>query len=224
MLEPDTQKRWRTYLDAEQDRIHDISILALEHFIDALLRQDQSSWQIWAQSLAIQISNEKSEVPVRLPLFRRVILPALIEGISRGTPHCARALAEFQFLLLKTQDVQLPERLRTRESLLQEALRQDSTDQLARERLVKLWVSILEYSIHELPDGILYMREFASLDECNKLLEILEQFKTHVEILEQQEQYSSLVTECELHFRSYRDYLLHGWLEGSYEHYFETHL
>ena len=224
MLEPDTQKRWKTYLDAEKDRIQDVTVAVLENFMDALLRQDQSSWHSWAQDLAIQISNEKSEVPVRLSLFRRVILPALTEGISRGTPHCARALAEFQSLLLKTQEIQLPENLQTREALLQEALRQDYTDQLARERLVKLWVSKLEYAIHELPDGILFEREFASLDGCNKLLELLQNFKTNVELLGQQEQFSSLMTECELHFRSYREYLLYGWLEGSYEYYFETHL
>jgi hypothetical protein len=224
MLEPDALKLWQFYLDAEKDRIQAVTVLALERFIDALLGEDQQLWQTWAQDLAIQISNKKSEVPVRLPLFRRVILPALVEGISRGTPHCARALAEFQSLLLKTQDVRLPEHLRTRESLLQEALRQDSTDQLARERLIKLLESKLEYAIHELPDGILFEREFASLDGCNKLLELLEHFKTHVEILKRQEEFSSLITNCELHFRSYRDYLLHGRLEGYYEQYFETHL
>jgi hypothetical protein len=80
--------------------------------------------------------------------------------------------------------------------------------------LVKLWALKLEYAIHELPNEILFEHEFASLDECHKLLELLENFKTHVEILEQQEQFSSLITECELHFRSCRDYLLHGWFKG----------
>ena len=31
MLEPHTQKRWKTYLDAEQDRIYAVSVSALEN-------------------------------------------------------------------------------------------------------------------------------------------------------------------------------------------------
>jgi hypothetical protein len=224
MLEPETLKLWQVYLDAEKDRIQYVTMPALEKFIDALLGEDQQIWQNWVQDLAIQISDQKSEVIVRLPLFRRVIFPALIEGISREIPGCARALAELRLIPYKTQENQLPEHLQTSEALLQEALRQDPTDQLARVRLIRSWASKLEYAVHELPDGILFGQEFATLEECHKLLDLLEEFKTHVNMLHQNEQFSDLITECELHFRSYRDYLLHGWTEGSYEHYFEAHL
>jgi hypothetical protein len=224
MLESDTQKLWQKYLDAEKDRIQYVTMPALEVFIDTLLHEDQQKWHVWARDLAIQVSDEKSDVPVRMPLFQRVLLPALTEGISQEIPGCARALAELQLLPYKTQENQLPEHLRTSEALLQEALRQDPTDQLARVRLIRSWASKLEYAVHELPDGILFGQNFATLEECHKLLDLLEEFKTYVNMLHQSEKFSDLITECELHFRSYREYLLHGWLEGSYEHYFETHL
>ena len=222
MLTLAAQKLWEAYLAAEDDRIREVTMPALDRFIEAVLAHDPAVWHAWGRDLAIGVSDGQLDVPVRFPLFRRVVLPALAEGVVRGIAHCARALASFESLLANTPEVPLPEPLQSAVELLREALARDPADRLARERLVERWQGYLEYTLHELPAGVLYGRDGATIQECGELLELLGEFRTHVAILEQEERVADLVAECDQHFRAYRDYLQDVPRVDSYERFLEA--
>lgn len=217
---PTTERLWQQYLEAETNQVRRVMLPALERFIDALLDEDEVTWHQWALDLAAQVSDAGADVPIRFPLVARVLLPALTDGVLRGVPGCMRWLACFSGG--SPSDIRLPEHLRTTVGLLKEAIRIDPADQISRDRLVHLWAQTFEYSLHELPAGVLYGHNGATIPECDELLVFLQEFRVYEAGLDQPSRFAELVAECDLHFRSYREYLAQGRPGGSYEQFCET--
>jgi hypothetical protein len=218
MMDASIEALWSDYLAAERDRIRDVMMPALDRFIDKLLEQPAPEWREWARGTAASVSDDNaSAVPVRFPLFRRVLLPVLVDGVLKAEPGCARWLASFESLLVNTRETGLPESQSTTVGLLEEALRVDPGDELARRRLVDRRASYMEYTLHEVPSGVLYGTDGASAEQCQELLLLLERFKEDVAITGQGERFAELIAECDLHYRSYADYLRAGPPYGGYE-------
>lgn len=214
MIGSTIESLWQQYLEAEKKQNRLVSLPAQDRFIDALLSEDQATWHSWAYELAAKIWDAKVDIPIRYPLITRVLLPALNEGALNGVPGCLRWLAVCG--RGSQLDARLPEHLRTPVGLLKEAIRVDPNDRLARERLLEIWAPTFEYSLHELPAGVLYGHNGATIPECDELLEFLDEFRSYAAGLEQPSRYASLIADCDRHFRSYREYLIEGRL-GSYE-------
>lgn len=221
MLSSECEELWAAYKEAERDRIRVLLLERLDVFLDRLLSESPDVWRPWALEIAEMVADGGSEIPIRLPLFRRVLLPALAEGVTRKEPGCARWLAHFASLFHLCDMSDLPDQMRTAVAFLQEAVRLDPDDSEARRRLVERHASYLNYTVHELPAGVLYGHNGATPEQCEELLELLAEFRTHVEIRGDQEKYTELINECGLHYRAYRDYLLTGRPGGSYERFVE---
>ena len=220
MLESRLQDLWDAYLAAERDRIRAVMMPALDRFVDALLESPPDIWKPWARKIAADISDRSMDTPVRFPLFRRAILPALAEGVLRQEPGCARWLASFESLLVNPEP-SLPPELRTSVALLAEAVRIDPTDDIARRRLIDRHAWYLEYTLHELPVGVLCGIDGASPNECDDLLALLDEFKAHVAVTRQEERFSELIRECEFHYNAYAAYLRSGPPYEGYQRYLE---
>ena len=221
MLDSRLQKLWDSYLAAEHDGIRAVTMPALERFLDALLESPADTWKRWAKEIAADISDRSVSIPMRFPLFRRVVLPALAEGVLRQERGCARWLASFESLLLNSCETHLPPELRTGVALLAEAVRLDPSDHIARGRLIDRQASYLEYTIHELPTGVLCGSDGASLNECEDLIALLGEFKAHVVVMRQEARYSELIRECEFHYNAYASYLRTGPPYEGYDRYLE---
>ena len=219
MLIPELERLWAAYLDAEVDRIRAVTMPAIDRFIDALLARPREEWTRWAKDVAAAVADRGEGVPIRFPLFRRVLLPVLAAGVRQGEPGCARWLAHFEPLLVHTPGSDLLEHLQTAHGLLREAARVDPTDELARRRLVRVRADYLEYTLHELPAGVLYDRDGATVGGCDELLSELAEFREHLAATGQAAEYGRLVAECDFHYRAYRDYLTTGRPGGSYGRY-----
>ncbi len=217
-LSPESERRWAAYLAAERDRVRAVTMPALDAFLEALLAEPPSAWKGWAKNLAREVADERASWPVRLPLFRRAILPALVEGMVAREPGPARWLASFDQLLFHAPG-ELPDGLRTPEALLREALRVDPQDQRARRKLVENLASYLEYTLHELPAMVLWDAASATAEQCVELQALLADFREHTDRIQETTRYADLIKECDLHFRGYREYLLAGRPGGSYEAY-----
>src|SRR5258708_19208251 len=98
-MSAETMQLWQDYLAAEGVRVRQQALGALEGFTDAMLKLPPDVWQPWARELAMQVVDEHEETPIRLPLFRTVIFPALRTGLEESIPGCARWLAGFAQLL-----------------------------------------------------------------------------------------------------------------------------
>ena len=221
MLDSRLQDLWDSYLAAERDGIRAMTMPALDRFVDALLESPPELWKSWVKKIACDISDLSVDTPVRFPLFQRAILPALAEGVLRQEPGCARWLASFESLLVKSTDPPLPPELRTSVALLTEAVRLDPADDIARRRLIDRHASYLEYTLHELPVGVLYGTDGASANECEDLIGLLSEFKTHVAVTGQRERYAELIRECEFHYNAYAAYLRGGPPYKGYQQYLE---
>jgi hypothetical protein len=137
--------------------------------------------------------------------------------VIAGAPGAARWLAHFPNLMFHTDLSSLPESLRYKPGLLQEALRVDANDLTARGALLKFQQSILDYAVHEVPDAVLDGTDGATVEGCTQLLEILADFKRNAEILGVQGEHVDLIEECELHLNGYRDFLIEPGRHQSYE-------
>lgn len=221
MLDSHLQNLWDSYLAAEHDGIREVRMPALDRFLDALLKSPPDIWKLWARKIAADISDRSVETPMRFPLFQRVVLPALAEGVLRQEPGCARWLASFESRLLNSPDPLLPPELRTCVALLAEAVRLDPSDDIARRRLIERHASYLEYTLHEVPVGVLCGADSATLTECEDLLALLGEFKTHVAVTREEARYAELIRECEFHYNAYAAYLRSGPPYEGYERYLE---
>jgi hypothetical protein len=86
MLDPAIEELWAEYMRAERDRIRAVMMPALDRFIAGLLRLPGEGWREWAKDIAASVADRAADIPVRLPLFRRVLLPALAEACGAGNP------------------------------------------------------------------------------------------------------------------------------------------
>src|SRR5207245_263281 len=108
MLDPELRRLWVEHLTAEKDQVRDAKMPLLGRFIDQLLSRGPDTWRRWAKQTAAAVADGDSTVRVSPPLFRRVFLPALAEGIRNQEPGCARWLAHFETLLRNTTESDLP--------------------------------------------------------------------------------------------------------------------
>ena len=223
MLPPDIEVTWQRYLKEERNGVRTEALRLLNRFIGALLSQAPSLRHSWTMHIAATIVDERIDLPVRFPLFRRVLRPILVEGVNQHEPGCARWLAAFDSMLYHSLPTGLPPELESRTGLLREAIRLDPCDKQALEQLVASEASYLSYTLHELHTGVLYGHNSATSEQCEKLLNGLSEFETHLHQSGQIGRYPELVNECRFHYQAYRQYLMINRRETSYERYLQTY-
>lgn len=149
VLDADVEALCNHYLQAERKHVRKEMKQSLDTFIGKLLAVDESTRNSWALQFARDVSDHGRDVPVRMPLFERILFPALRDGVIAKISGCARWLACFNLLLCQSQSCQneLPEMQRNESGLLLEALRVDPNDTQSRRRLVDADASHLRYCI-----------------------------------------------------------------------------
>lgn len=107
--------------------------------------------------------------------------------------------------------------------LLSEALRVDPGDTISPLRLIEFEARYLNYTLHEVPAGVLYdFFRGATVEECDELLARIGDFVSLVELAGVRENYKELIQDCAFHYQSYRDYLLVRTPGDSYKAYLEN--
>lgn len=217
MLGNKLETLWNNYLQAEKLRARGEMLSSLQRFIDELLQLSPEVWHQWAKAIAAAVSDHDAKTPVRFPLFHRVLLPALVDGVLHNEPGCLRWLALLKSNFPRTPLPDLPSDLQTTLGLLMEAVHVDPTDKKARKALVSHHASYLQYTLHELPSGVLYGPNGASLDQCAELQSLLSEFRAHVAILGEENRYADLIRKCTFHYAAYAEYLRAAPIPGGYQ-------
>jgi hypothetical protein len=213
------QELWEAYLRVEGRGIRSDKLAALEHFIGALLNLPEHLWKDWARALAAEVVDGGAEVQIRMPLFERVLFPALLEGLDAGRPGCARWLAGLSQEVYRCRGCMErlgPERS-TEVALLRKALAHDPLDVRSRRRLIEQMGWQLQHALHEVPSGVLYGMDGATPEQCDELLLELEEFRALLTAEGGEATCHALVRRCAYHFRAYKEYLLNRELYGGYE-------
>ena len=209
MIPAKTKQLWEDYLAAERVRIRQQSLVALGLFTDALLQLPTEIWHSWARELASRVVDEREDIPIRLPLFRAVIFPALQAGLETSVPGSARRLAGFAQLLFKSPSCQeqLPENLRSEHGLLLRAVQDDQKDIRAKKRLLVLMRSRFDYILHELPSGVLYGHDGATIKQCDELITELSDYERLAQEIGSEDADRELIAEARFHIPAYQRYL-----------------
>src|SRR5262245_23239927 len=225
MLTDDQRKLWEAYEAAEGRAPRAEKLQALNAFLDALVTSPPADWFPWARSIAEQVVDHGLNFVIRRPLFERAVFPALLAGYQARLPGSARWLAGLADHLLRNpqcrEQFQLDEA--TELGLLRVAITHDPADRRSRLRVIDKVAYRLRYSIHEVPAGILFGIDGASPEQCGELEEELKEFCRLVEQEGMHERYAELIRACRLHFRAYREYLLHRENYDSYAAYLSEH-
>ena len=212
---------WNAYLEAENRGLRSQHNDALERYLESFAALPVASQHEWSLNLASSIVDDGASTPVRMPLFRRCILPALEAAIATQTPGAARWLAGFAQHIYKCGDLKsrLIDGSLTEHSLLLTAIEHDANDTTARRKLLDLLVRRLNYTLHELPSGVLYGHDGATVDQCREMLGELDDFTRHAEILGVADDYSNFVAKCKFHYNAYAGYLTDRRGASCYEDY-----
>lgn len=209
MLPKSQSALWNAYLESENRGLRSQRNDALDRFLNEFAELPSSTQREWAIAFAAGVVDGGDKTPVRMPFFRRVLLPHLQSAIANRVVGSARWLAGFAQHIYKCTDLrpQLYDGTLTEHGLLLTALEHDSNDVLSRRRLLELMTSRLQYTLHELPDGVLCGNNGASIDECRKLNAELDEFVHHTEALGVTDDYTGLIADCRFHYITYSKYL-----------------
>ena len=214
--------KWKKYCQAEHDNIRSVLLVELEQFISLLLQSEPAEYKNWVYDLSAKVIDEDNNFPVRMPLFEKVILPILWDGCNNNVSGCARWLAGFNQQIYKSKSIQnILGKNFSEIYFLKLAIKHDPFDSLAKKKLILALASQLEYSIHEIPAGVLWGNDGASIHQCTLLKEELLDFKALVLDYGISEQYKELIEECFLHFTEYPKYLAQNKYD-SYENYLSS--
>jgi hypothetical protein len=208
---------WDDYLLAEDRHLRSEALARLGAFIERVEGLQPDLCNSCIQELIEWILEQKDEIPVRTPLFERLLFPTLLERYRAGDSATTFWLAE-HFRMLSSAKRCWAEIGRPSEvALLMAAYRRNPRNEQLRLQLVSRIARDLWYSLHELPDGVLFPANGGSdLDQCDRLIEELVFLKG---LLHGQEAvvHRDLIEEAEYHYHAYREFLLTPGKYQSYE-------
>ncbi|GHO89387.1 hypothetical protein [Dictyobacter formicarum] len=172
--------------------------------------------------LLIMLGQLKSnQADIRMPLFAQLIYPVLVREIESGNAQAIKVMLEYPHSLTSYNMMKKTYDGYTTRTLIDRYLQHDPDD---REVLLKKLIylaDVLSNAVHELPLGVLYGMDGATVDGCQKLLERLEEYKVTCQKLHLDREAD--IHYCAAHFHGYRDYLLHQHLYQNYSDYIQQH-
>lgn len=208
-ISPDFDRAWALYEEARRKGHRRETLAALGKAIEELERCPEELRRAWSERF---LSTPRSD-HVYDPLFQRVLLPVLVAGVVEARPGYARWLS---VLISEVSGADrlvyasplLPEPLKNRRALLELALFHDPEDSRARRLLIEAELRGIEYSLHEVPSGVLYSNG-ATADECALMLAELPQFEALLAAEGLGGHYQEVLDYARFHYTAYRDYLIH---------------
>tara|TARA_R110002049_G_scaffold305056_3_gene501124 strand:+ start:81957 stop:82634 length:678 start_codon:yes stop_codon:yes gene_type:complete len=206
MLPQPQSDLWNAYLETENLRFRSERNIALDRFLDSFATLPLATQREWA--LQFVTDPDFEALTIRMPLFRRVLLPLVRTAVDDRVPRCAHWLSKHAHLIYKCRDTirDLPDTY-TEHGLLLTALDHDETDDNSRRRLVELIANQMEYTLHELPAGVLYGHNGATVSECREMQAELDDFVVHATRLGVTDTYADLISDCRFHDTQYGKYL-----------------
>lgn len=224
-VSPYILRQWEAYLAEEKTGVRSEALRQLDAFIVSLRAQSESDWQSWAVGLSEEIVDLERDIPVRMPLFRSVLFPALHHRVVAGSGAAARILAGFSQLLYHSPECgdQLPPHLQTEHGLILEAVRRDTSDLRAKRKLRAILRGRFEYCLHELPAGVLYGYDGATVEQCSELTDELAEYASLCAGIGAEDVDRQIIKDASFFIPAYRDYLTRRKDYDSFAAYIEAH-
>ena len=224
-LLPDQAALWLGYLSAEAQGYRPLALIALRKFVDALLADSKEHRHRFSETFCRQVADEGSLLPLRQPLFAAIIGPFLVSAHERGNDNAENWIAYFFLDFLKMPPSQrlleLPRQSPI--NLLHDAFKRNPDNARTQELLIRNLTEQFSYAVHEVPSGVLYGNNGATIAECKEWQTDLALFCEVVQRRNETEKYQEAIRDWGFHFRGYADYLTHPDQYQNYADYIAQH-
>ena len=218
-LNADEATLWQQYLSAEAQGLRPRILSSLSEFVTALQADSQERRDSFAETFCRQMVDAGETLPLRQPLFAGVIGPYLVSAFQQKQENSERRLAYFHISFCNMPPsqrlIELTDALSPME-LLTQAYRRDPDNILTQDALIQKYAQQFAYAVHEVPSGVLYGHDGATVTECKEWQNDLALFQEVVRRCGLTEKYETAIRYWGFHFHGYADYLTH---RGQYQNY-----
>ena len=194
---------WQKYVRLEDECMRESARKTLIEFCDGITTLDPRIRERWVVEVCTEVYDQNRDIKLREHVIRGVILPVLLRRSSEGDARASRWLAQM-FPIVRSTLVELgiyPTRLK------QLSLQQDPTYSLARRDLIDDYAEMFDFSIHDVPAGVLYGMNGASKPQCEELIKDLDHLEELVALEGIQQEYAERIAEWRYYFTTYLQYL-----------------
>ena len=199
----DKENLLQAYIDIEtKTYVRSDKNLKLKDLIDSIEVNERAL--TLADILYIVNSLLNSNSTIRHPFFLRVIYPVLSKGVEDNNMEAIKQLIKLFDYYGNFQNLTNDNKY-TIWSLLTKGLQLSPFDK----ELLTIYESrqedYFDYTLHELPSGVLYGSNGATIEQCDELLSDLADYEEVCRKLNLDRQ--ELISNCKLYYNSYKSYL-----------------
>ncbi len=225
LLEHEEVVLWTQYLEHEKQGQRKRALAILDEFIAQLLTAPLLRKDQFAEQVCRLVVDQGMALPIRHSLSVKLLYPYLIQAYERGSTRAPWWIARLYNQLYNSREWRKWFEINNLSlwTLFEEALRREPTNEAARQELILAMARWFDYAIHAVPSGVLYGVNGASIDECQELLDELDQFRALTWASGTLELWEDRIREWEFHFRGYTDYLSNRDQYTNYAHYLQAH-
>jgi hypothetical protein len=209
-LAPADRATWDEYLEQETAGLRRVAMPLLGDFVAHVEGYtEQRRVRLVRTLVSLARSDRPPRVSLRHPLFDRVVPPVLLNEYDRDEPGSARTLLDFYHQLHGGGlcDEVIGDRDLSYWTLLERAMKQDPDGRDLQEEWLAMSQDWFEYATHDVPTGVLYGNDGATVSECEDLLAHVDQFEERAKALGVAEDHAESVQEWRYYFAGYREYL-----------------
>lgn len=173
-----------------------------------ILEIEKEGWNFDDVSQLIT-ETEKKIVYIRQPLFEKIIYPILKNEISLKNVEAIKILIKLKWNFYAHQRKFNISEFDTVWQLVEEGLKIKENDRELLEIYEDEIAYSLNFSIHEVPWGVLSGMDVANISQCDELQKTLETYKDVCKklSLENDEDRKDLIENCDFHYRNYKTFL-----------------
>lgn len=210
----DIEGLWKRYRALENQGGDRPTVLeALTAFVGRVEGAPPNIRRTWVDECLRASSDPNAGFHIRSPLFERVLFPELKARYVTGDAPAALALAQLSQQLFRYRAGWEALGRPGEVDLWKEAYRRAPSVEDARAKLVSSTANFIQYTLHELPAGVLYGTDGATLEQCDDLVTELAFFRELLTSREA-EQFQALVERASFHYPNYREYLRQNRKQG----------
>ncbi|MCF1716850.1 hypothetical protein L0U88_19565 [Flavihumibacter sp. RY-1] len=144
------------------------------------------------------------DIRIRQPLFKHLIYPILSDQVEQNNVNAIKGLLKLDQHLVSYQGY-TKDNTYSSWTLLEKGLSISPDDRELLELSEKATRDYLNYTLHELPTGVLYGANGATFEECEELIQEVEKYEILCDKLQRNE--SELIQECKFYYPAYKTYL-----------------
>jgi hypothetical protein len=158
----------------------------------------------------------EKEIKIRQPFFSKIIYPVLSKQVDLDNVEAIKLMLKFLNILEGHQQLTKNHDY-SYSVLIERGLNLQPNDKELLENRELTLRNYINYTLHEVPVGVLYENNGASIENCEELLETLKQYETICSKLNID--HSDLINGAKFYYKAYKDYLAIYKQYNNFEHY-----